>query len=488
MADLSKDGSLYQALRAYGGADITPLHMPGHKRRVRFAPNLPWSLDITELEGFDNLHAPEGLLLDAQARAARLWGSDEAFFLVNGATGGLLAAIYACTQAGDRILMARGCHKSVYHAVELLRLSPVYLEPPLAAGTDITGSIPPEMVERALEAYPDIRLVVVTSPTYEGVLSDIGGIAQVVHQKNIPLLADEAHGAHLGLSSDFPSGAIHMGADIVVQSLHKTLPSLTQTAILHLRSDRISKDRLRHGLGIFQSSSPSYPLLAAMDGCVGEMEALGEAHLAAWRRRLDTFYQEADFRNLSLLAKDCDPRRIYAHDPSKITILTGGTDLSGTALMTALRGDYHIELEMALDRHALALTGLNSTDTDLERLLDALHEIDRWVSPASSQSPLPLPSMPEQVMPVGEALRGSKKQMPFSEAVGQVAGGYLWVYPPGIPLVVPGARVTAEIADYLAKRTANGMEIKSTVPTEAGLMEVIDKGPCFRYNIRDTVK
>jgi len=151
--------------------------MPGHKRRALHSPDLPWRLDLSEIHGFDDLHAPEGILLAAQARAARLWGSDAAYFLVNGSSGGILAGIYACTRPGDQILIARNCHKSVYHAVELLGLCPIYVEPPIVSEIGMAGRISPEAVARQLEAHPDIRLVVLTSPTYEGVLSDVEAIA-----------------------------------------------------------------------------------------------------------------------------------------------------------------------------------------------------------------------------------------------------------------------------------------------------------------------
>jgi len=475
MSDLRKDQSLYHALEAYSARDIAPMHMPGHKRRSLFAKDLPWHLDVTEIADFDNLHAPEGLLRDAQARGAALWGSEHAFFLINGSTAGILAGIYACTQPGDHILIGRSCHKSVYHAVELLRLRPVYLEPNLVAETELAGSIPPEFVAAALNAHPGIRLAVITSPTYEGILSDVSAIATLLHGRGIPLLVDEAHGAHLGISPHFPPGAVSMGADIVVQSLHKTLPSLTQTAMLHLQGGLVSAERVWHALAVFQSSSPSYPLLASIDACVAELLERGDVLLCAWRERLDQFYQSLDLQHLSLLTQEQDPSRIFAHDPGKLTILCGGTTQTGTALMRTLREDFHIELEMALDGYALAMTGLNSTDADLNRLREALQEIDRAVCSAVPRPPLSLPPMPEQGMFAGEALCAPGLQMTFSESVGRIAKSYIWVYPPGIPLVTPGVRVTGEIAACLAECVARGVELKHTLPMPPGMMEVVDK-------------
>jgi len=364
----------------------------------------------------------------------------------------------------------------VYHAVELLRLTPVYLEPPIVAGTGIAGSISPAAVRQAVDAHPDIRLVALTSPTYEGILTDVSAIAAILHQRGIPLLVDEAHGAHLGLSPHFPAGAVKSGADIVVQSLHKTLPSLTQTAILHLQGDLIPQEHLQHALGIFQSSSPSYPLLASIEGCVAALEAKGADLLSAWRGRLDDFYGAIDLEHLSLLTQAQDPAHIYALDPGKLTILCNGTNQTGTALMHALRTDFRIEAEMALDGHLLAMTGLNTTEEDLARLGDALQQIDRRIEPAPHCLPLPLPPMPAQRIPAGEAIRAPGKAIPFVESVGQIAGTYLWVYPPGIPLVTPGSEITQEVADCLQALTERGVILKSTIPTAPGLIQVVDKG------------
>jgi len=412
--------------------------------------------------------------LAAEERAACLWGSDGAYFLINGSSGGILAGIYAAVRPGDSILMTRNCHKSVYHAVELLGLCPVYLDPPLVPGTGITGSVPPGDVERALVRYPDIRLAVITSPTYEGVLSDVRAIADILHGRGIPLLTDEAHGAHLGLSSHFPTGAVQQGADLVVQSLHKTLPSLTQTAVLHRSGGRIDPVALRHALGVFQSTSPSYLFLAAMDGCVALLEAEGESLLAAWRARLTAFYQGlSDLAHLRLLGGGRE--HVYAHDPGKIAILCGGTTLSSPVLMDTLRKDFGIELEMALEAYALAMTSPASTEEDLSRLGSALKQLDRGCEPAPHWRPISMPPMPEQMMSAGEAMRLSGRQVSFAESVGEVSRAYVWAYPPGVPLVVPGVLITSEIAACLAELQGRGVALESTFDAEAGMIEIVDK-------------
>ena len=232
--------SLQEELRAYAESGMYPFHMPGHKRNGKWAEGFssPFSVDITEIEGFDNLHHAEGILRDAMENAAEIYGAERTWFLVNGSTAGILAAISAAALPGERILMAENSHRSAFHGLALRGLSPVFLPVPLLPEYGIAGRVCPEDVERILSEDAGregrkIRAVYLTSPTYEGVLSAIRRIAEISHSHGIPLLVDEAHGAHLPFGTGFGESAIACGADIAVQSVHKTLPSMTQTAVLH---------------------------------------------------------------------------------------------------------------------------------------------------------------------------------------------------------------------------------------------------------------
>lgn len=233
--------NLLKRLKEYGDSDFYPFHMPGHKRQYRDPflsefPN-PFSIDITEINGFDNLHHPEGILKDSMEWAAEIYGSDKTYYLVNGSSCGILSAISATVDSRGTILMSRNCHKSAFHGVFLNQLNAKYIYPQFISEMGLQGGILAEDVEGLLKKYPDIDAVLVVSPTYDGVVSDIKAIAQVVHRFGVPLIVDEAHGAHFsfGKNNGFPVSALDLGADIVIQSLHKTLPSLTQTALLHAR-------------------------------------------------------------------------------------------------------------------------------------------------------------------------------------------------------------------------------------------------------------
>ena len=261
--------TIYNYLNEYSESDFYGMHMPGHKRNEKMMENdLPYKIDITEIDGFDDLHHADGIIREAQERAARLYGADETHFLVNGSTVGILSAIMGVTDKGDQILVARNCHKSVYHAIYLNELEPVYVYPEYDEKTGLNGEVKADEIALLLEKNPNIKAVMIVSPTYDGVVSDVKKIAEVAHAHEIPLIVDEAHGAHFGFDPYFPKNANENGADIVIHSVHKTLPSLTQTALLHINGTFVNREKVRMYLHMLQSSSPSYVLMASIDECM----------------------------------------------------------------------------------------------------------------------------------------------------------------------------------------------------------------------------
>lgn len=468
--------SLTQRLEQYSQSPALPFHMPGHQRQALHSPALPWALDITEIQDFDDLHDPGGILAESMGRAARLWGAKGSRYLVNGSTGGILAALHAALPPGGQILVARNCHKAVYHGLELLNLTPVFLQPPLDPDFGVAGALPVETVAAALEAHPGIQALILPSPTYEGVLSDVAGLCRLCHSRGVAVLVDEAHGAHLGFPP-FPTGAVDAGADVVLQSLHKTLPSLTQTAILHWQGTLVDPDRLARSLGVFQTSSPSYPLLASMDGCVRLLEGEKDTLFPGWARRLaDLDEKIGGLKSLRVLCHGRDRLEnhplFFGFDPSKLVISTRGTDRTGPALMGQLRRDFHLELEMAAADYATAMTGLGTTVESLNALADALLSIDATLSTAPAASVPAPPAIPRRVLPAGEALNRPTQALPLNRAGGRVAAEYLWAYPPGIPLVVPGEEVGEELAPLCARYEGAGISLKHTGGSPPGQLLV----------------
>ncbi len=462
--------SLLERLTDHHAEGYLSLHMPGHKENTALAPyleTLSAGLDITELPDFDDLHDPDGVLAEGMQRAAELWGSRRSFLQINGSTGGLLAAVRAATKRGDTVLVARNCHKAIYHALELCDLHPVFLLPVTETSFGLAASITPKQIEEALNEHPEVKLVVYPSPTYDGVLSDTAGICAVCHARNIPVLVDEAHGAHLGLSAVFPKGAMQQGADLAVSSLHKMLPSLTQTAVLHASGRLVLLPEVTRQTGIFQSSSPSYLLLASMDGCLRLLTEQGDALCRAWKDRLTDFDRRTEgLQHLRLLGHGRFVGEqypdIFALDPAKIVISTRNSALTGVELMEILRKDYHIELEMAVKHYAVAMTGMGTDDTMPARLADALLAMDAQYGGAEKETELPPVELPPRRCSIADAVEQSGGLSFMYEVMNETCGEYIWAYPPGIPLITPGEVITGALMMQIEEHYRAGVKLVGT--------------------------
>lgn len=453
---------LEQKLRELEQSDVYPFHMPGHKRAFLPFAN-PYAIDITEIEGFDNLHHATGILQEAQQKAADLYGAKKTYYLVNGSTCGLLAAISAAVPRGEKILMARNCHKAVYHAMYLRQLVPVYLYPEDTA-YGIQGQVTPQMVQKQLKQTPDIRAVVITSPTYDGVVSDIKNIADTVHAYGIPLIVDEAHGAHFGFSPEFPENATRLGADAVIMSVHKTLPAFTQTALLHLCSDRIAEKKVAQFLGIYETSSPSYLLMAGIEKSLQIIEKDREMLFAAYSRRLAEFRDKTkNLKTLQVLQpSDFSKQEAFSFDPGKLLILTGNS-MSGQALQEILLREYGLQMEMASGNYVVAMTSIMDTDEGFARLSDALECIDGTVHKKEETgviSPREIYREQKTVMTIDQALDAEQKTIRLEEAAGAVSGDYVYLYPPGIPILVPGEAIDVQTAETIRHCIRLGLEVE----------------------------
>lgn len=467
---------LFKKLKKHHESNVYPFHMPGHKRNMKNFGNF-FQMDITEIDGFDNLHYAEGILEKSQSRTASLFGSKEVHFLVNGSTAGLLSAISGCTEKGDKILMARNCHKSVYNAVYLNDLEVEYLYPETISGINIAGGISSKKVESLLNIDDRISVVVITSPTYEGVVSDIESIARVVHKHNKLLIVDEAHGTHFGFHPSFPKSAIMLGADIVIQSLHKTMPALTQSALLHLNIEKDRKEykKVKEYLSIYQTSSPSYLLMGSIDYVtelmIDNSQELFEQfveYLENCRLRINRL------KNIKLFGKDYIGKYdIFELDYSKLVLDVSDTSINGNQLYQYLRNEYDLQLEMAAGNYGLAMTSCMDTLEGYQRLVSALTEIDNRIfrSEARNKSVQNLPV--KSVMCISEALRSEGKKVDFDKAAGCVTKEYIYLYPPGIPFIVPGEILKEELIEKVREYQRQKLNVQGTLDKELKEIEVV---------------
>jgi len=427
-------------LEQYNLTDKVPMHMPGHKRNSGMLTcAFPWELDVTEIEPFDDLHDAGGTLANCMAEAAKLFGSKRTFYLVNGSSCGILAAICALPKKGE-IIVARNCHQSVFHAVELSGHMPIIIEPRFDPDFVMYGEISAGAVLTAVQSNPNAAAVVITSPTYEGIVSDVSEIIKTLKPFGIPLVVDEAHGAHLGFDEYFPNSAVRLGADLVVQSLHKTLPALTQSALLHLNTDIISQREIVRQLRIFQTSSPSYVLMASMDYCTRELLENGNEWFANFACRLKDFY---------LRTKALEKLKIHRRgDPSKIVVSAEDIGLEGFELAEKLL-EHGIQIEMSTERYCVLMTSICDKSEHFERLIEALFAIDKLSSVTMSRKPCAAPPGSAQVLPLRDALEKSSENTRLDLCAEKICAEYIWTYPPGVPLAIPGQRLESEIIDWI---------------------------------------
>lgn len=474
-------------------SDIYPFHMPGHKRQSIGTPLQDvYKRDITEIDGYDNLHDPREFILEEEQFGAQLFGSEECFYLVNGSSCGILASIMSVADRPGRYLVARNCHKSVFHALYLSGKDAQYIYPEGCEDIPFNGSISVMQIEQKL-SQDDYCAIIITSPTYEGVVSDVRAICEAAHKKRIPVIIDEAHGAHLGIwggDGYFPDSAIRCGADIVIQSTHKTLPAMTQTALLHVQGDLIDRQRLKEQLTIFQSSSPSYILMESISDALHFCADHREELVKAYRQRLDRFYQRMEKLHCFYCVRPQILKKefAYAFDPGKLVIcIRDGVDLTGAELSRILREKYHIQLEMSEAQYVIAMTSVMDTEEGFDRLSLALEELDAGFTVLPKEMPdrdkkhqMPLL---EHELTIGQALACEGSEVCLQDAADMVSREYIYLYPPGIPLVVPGEQITREVIEYLQKKKDAGLLVKGPANIDQNKIVCIGKAQTERESL-----
>lgn len=432
-------------------------HMPGHKGSHiyrdngygEFLDNI-MDCDITEIPGADNLFQAEGPLLDVMARYKALYDSHESYLLVNGSSGGLIAAILASVQKGGKLVMARNCHKSIFNALSLGSITPVYAYPEIIEEYGILGAVSVDEVRRCLDANPDAEAVILPSPNYYGICSDVKAIAEEVHKRGKVLIIDQAHGAHLKFFEKygvggFPASAEASGADMVINSTHKTLASFTQTAVINLCSDRVDRYDLEDRLQAIESSSPSYIMMSSLELNADLIEKCGAELMKSWAENLEWFYGAAE--------KEVPGLRIMHHDMLDATKLN--LDMSAYGINGNQLEDYLMEkdifVELVTGNIVMCMTGIGNRRCDFERLLEALKELTQKLEILDVK-----PAQPKAVTTslVMEGVPVRKERIKIEEAAGRVCASSVIPYPPGIPIVCPGEVFDEDVIEYIKQRRA----------------------------------
>lgn len=453
------DTPLYETLQQYIRKKKIPLHMPGHKQG-RMMPRQYkediFQMDLTEVPGLDHLHNPIGCIKEAQKLAAIAFGAEHSFFLINGATCGIQAMIASVCNPGDELIVDRNCHGSVISALILTGAIPRYIYPEWNTELGIVGGINPHRMEEVILKYPKAKGVILTSPTYHGICSDLETIAQIVHRHDKVLLVDEAHGAHFCFHEKLPQSAMAAGADLCVHGAHKTLPALTQSALLHVKSNRIEEHRLINCLKLFQSSSPSYVLMAYLDVARNLMQKEGRAHIdSVLSMAEDIRKQINEIGSVCCVGKETIGRySIHDIDLTRLTVHFGKTTWTGYEAADILSQRYDIQVEMAdiynivcilsaadsgWDSNVLprAIQGLNIRAVERENAINYLRQGQYAVSPR-------------------EAFFSESEIVPLKKAQDRICADIVTCFPPGIPVLCPGEVITRDILEYVVTVRAYG--------------------------------
>jgi arginine decarboxylase len=459
------------ALDAFSRADPTLFCTPGHKQgnaapsaMARLIGHQAYRVDLPDLPGF-NLFEPEGFIATAQVLAAQTFGADQTWFLVNGSTVGVMASIMATCGPEDKIILPRNVHRSAISGLILSGAHPIFIAPEYDPRWDLVHCLTPSSVAEALVQYPEAKAVLMVSPTYHGVVGDVGAIAHLAHQHNIPLLVDEAHGAHFGFHPDLPPTALSLGADLVVQSTHKTLSALTQSSMLHQQGSLVDARRVSSMLQMLQSSSPSNVLLASLEGTCQQMREDGQslmaqtlalAHIA--RERIQNIY------GLAVLSQPQLPTAGFCYlDTTRLTVDVSALGLNGFTADEICTGQFGVIAELPTLRHLTFILSLGNVPADLDRLCYALDNLKQHLSQAKSAisfapdltaaaiSPVECPAFSPR-----DAFFAPQISISIAQAAGHISAETLCPYPPGIPITLPGERITSAQIEFLQQIQARG--------------------------------
>ncbi len=453
---------LVEALNTFVNGNPTSLHVPGHKNGVlsnlHILINEALKYDVTELPGLDDFHHPEEAIKEAEQLLTETYESDASFFLVNGSTVGNLAMIYATCHAGDTIIVQRNAHKSIFHAIELVGANPVYISPEWDETTKTASHVKTATLKEALDHYAHAKAVIFTTPTYYGLVSEhLEEQIALCHTLNIPVLIDEAHGAHFAASNHFPKSALQLGADIVVQSAHKTLPAMTMGSYLHVRSNLIDIDTVNRYLRMLQSSSPSYMIMASLDDARHYVATYLESDFTYLREKRDHFIAALKLLNgIDIVEVD---------DPLKLLLRVPG--YSGFELKEALENE-KVFVELADMEQVLIILPLLKQGvpypfiTIKSRIKDAITNLQKTMK--RQQVPITMQLESEKVskptISITEVRQSEKEWIPYTKAIGRISAEFIIPYPPGIPLLVVGEKITVAKLTYLTDLLAYGAEFQ----------------------------
>jgi arginine/lysine/ornithine decarboxylase len=453
---------LIDALKACTTRSHAPFYTPGHKHGAGISPLLTdligkdvFRADLTELAELDNLFTPQSVILAAQELAAEAFGAEKTWFLVNGSTCGIEAAILATCRMGEKIILPRNVHSSVISGLILSGAIPIFINPVYNSDLDIAYSITPEALKAALVQHPDTKAVLIVYPTYNGICGNLPAFVHLTHQYNIPLIVDEAHGAHFHFHSQLPISALTAGADLTVQSIHKTLGAMTQASMLHFQGKRIDIDRVNKALQLVQSTSPSFILLASLDAARQQMAIHGEKLMS------QTLYLAEEARikinqipglSTPLINSKKSPGFMDL-DQTRLTVNVSKIKFTGFASEEILDKKFHVTPEFSSWQNLTFIISLGNTKTDIQKLIQGFNNLTHVIPLTSECQPCNNinDAMIASIISISprEAFFANSEAIPLAETEERICAEIICPYPPGIPVLMPGEIITKSALEYL---------------------------------------
>lgn len=476
---------LFDVLYSHARRNVVSFHTPGHKNGQSIEKKLKsftgknvYRFDVTVFPEVDSLHDPTGPIKKAQELMANAYGVEHSFFLVNGSSSGNMAMFLSALKPGDSVIISRSSHKSVLGGVILSGVWPIWLQPTIDKELKIIYNTSPEQVEDALNKFPEAKAVFITSPTYNGITTDLFKIAEACHRRGKLLLVDEAHGPHLKFHKDLPVSAVEAGADMCVQSTHKILSAISQGSVLHLNSELLNVNKVRAVVSMLQTTSPNYLTLASMDLARFQVVTKGEKMLDKVIKLANKAREQINRLELfKCFTRKQIQKNNYDLDVTKLTIDVTATNMSGYKVEEILSKEYNIQVDCADEFNLIAIMGIGSTKGDVTALVNALADIEKRYRKRteSVREELSIPSLStELVMTPREVFLNAKtKRIPVSKAAGHIAAQTLTPYPPGIPVLIPGERITPEICDYISNLAARKIRVSGQETESLKTLKVV---------------
>ena len=462
---------LFDALRKHAEQKPLQFHIPGHKGGLGMDPEFRsfvgdnvLSIDLINIAPLDDLHQPTGIIMEAQKLAADAFGADATFFSVQGTSTAIMAMILSVCGNGDKIIVPRNVHKSVLSAIIFAGARPVFLSPVRDRNLGIDHGVTTRAVRRALERHPDAKAVLVINPTYYGVCANLKEIVDLVHEYDIPVLVDEAHGALIHFSDRLPLSAMQAGADMAATSVHKLGGSMTQSSVLNVRKGRVDLARIQTILSMLTTTSTSYPLLASLDAARRQL-ALHGREMAERTIALAQKAREAINRIPGLYCfgeEILGEEATFDYDPTKLTIHVRRLGMTGYDAENWLRERHRIEVELSDMYNILCFVTPADDERTLDKLVSALHEMAAEHCQAGEirEIAVEIPEIPQLSLTPRDAFFGETELVPFRESAGRIIAEFIYVYPPGIPILLPGEVISQQNIDYIVNHLEVGLPVK----------------------------